>query len=241
MPKNRKQGLRTMSKLFMHGTSLEGIEQLMMLVPNFQPRRSGIVINNYFNCKGGGKDCNFNMINISNICNDCGGYIHSDIPFKVDRCRYKDLVKECFGKIKDYSLKDRLTLLTNNFKGEIFINHKHKERFYNEFNKQDLNIYDVSPRYIAILFLLTVDDNLWKNSETILKINKFDLKQICLKEIDTEAYALYQTARTISTGKEFIKISELADKELINDMTFKAIINSALINRYGAELFLITK
>ena len=140
-----------------------------------------------------------------------------------------------------FFLKDRLKLLTNNFKGEIFINHKHKERFYNEFNKQDLNIYDVSPRYIAILFLLTVDDNLWKNSETILKINKFDLKQICLKEIDTEAYALYQTARTISTGKEFIKISELADKELINDMTFKAIINSALINRYGAELFLITK
>lgn len=78
------------------------IDQLMVMAPNFQPRRSGIVINNYFNCKEGGKDCNFNMINISNICNDCGGYIHSDILFNVDRCRYKDLVKECFGKIKDY-------------------------------------------------------------------------------------------------------------------------------------------
>ncbi|NLM03981.1 MAG: hypothetical protein GX214_03050 [Clostridiales bacterium] len=40
-----------MSKLFMYGTSLEGIEQLMVMVPNFQPRRSGIVINNYFNCE----------------------------------------------------------------------------------------------------------------------------------------------------------------------------------------------
>ena len=229
-----------MSKLFMYGTSLEGIEQLMVVVPNFQPRRSGIVINNYFNCQGGVKDCKYNDINNNKGWNKCR-YIGSNLIANVDRCRYKDLVKECFGKIKDYSLKDRLKLLTNNFKGEIFINHKHKERFYNEFHKQDLNIYDVSPRYIAILFLLTVDDNLWKNSETILKINKFDLKQICLKEIDTEAYALYQTARTISTGKEFIKISELADKELINDMTFKAIINSALINRYGAELFLITK
>ena len=42
MPKNRKKGLRTMSKLFMYGTSLEGIEQLMVMVPNFQPRRNGI-------------------------------------------------------------------------------------------------------------------------------------------------------------------------------------------------------
>ncbi|WP_176967893.1 hypothetical protein [Proteiniborus ethanoligenes] len=28
MPKNRKKAMRTMSKLFMYGTSLEGIEQL---------------------------------------------------------------------------------------------------------------------------------------------------------------------------------------------------------------------
>ena len=47
MPKNKKKGMRTMAKLFVYGTSLEGIEQLMVMVPNFQPRRSGIVINNY--------------------------------------------------------------------------------------------------------------------------------------------------------------------------------------------------
>lgn len=46
-----------MSKLFMYGTSLEGIEQLMVMVPNFQPRRSAIVINNYFNCQGGDENC----------------------------------------------------------------------------------------------------------------------------------------------------------------------------------------
>ncbi len=44
MPKNRKKGRRIMSKLFMYGTSLEGIDQLMVMVPNFQPRRSGIEI-----------------------------------------------------------------------------------------------------------------------------------------------------------------------------------------------------
>ena len=47
----------------------------------------------------------------------------------MDRCRYKDLVRECFGKINNYFLKERLENLTNKFKGEIFLNHNHKERF----------------------------------------------------------------------------------------------------------------
>ncbi|WP_353096055.1 hypothetical protein [Tissierella praeacuta] len=62
-----------MSKLFMYDTSLEGIEQLMMLVPNFEPRRSGIIINNYFNCEGGVKDCNCNVVNVRNGCATCEG------------------------------------------------------------------------------------------------------------------------------------------------------------------------
>ena len=60
------------------------------MVSNFSPRRSGIVINNYFNCKGGVKDCNCNVINISNRCNDCG-YIHFNIQSNVDKMGYKDL------------------------------------------------------------------------------------------------------------------------------------------------------
>ena len=73
-----------MSKLFMHGTSLEGIEQLMVTVPNFRPRGSGIVINNYFNCEGGLRNYNYNVINISNKCNDCG-YIYSELLSNVDK------------------------------------------------------------------------------------------------------------------------------------------------------------
>ena len=71
MLKNRKKGLRTMSKLFMHGTSLEGIEQLVVIVPNFQPRRSGIVI-----------------VNVSKGLDKCG-YICSDFKTNVDKKNIK--------------------------------------------------------------------------------------------------------------------------------------------------------
>jgi hypothetical protein len=93
------------------------------------------------------------------------------------RVGYKGLIKECFGKIKSYSLKDRLKFLINNFKGEIFLNPKHKERFYNVLRKQDFDIYDISPRYIAIIFLLTADETLWNLSEHTLKLNGFDFNK----------------------------------------------------------------
>ena len=147
-----------MSKLFMYGTSLEGIEQLMVMIPNFQPRRSGIVINNYFNCQGGVKDCNCNDISVNKDWNKCG-YIGSDLKINVDSFKYKDLVKECFGKINNYYLKDRLKNLTNKFKDEIFLNHSHKERFYDVLQKQGLDLNDISPRFIAIIFLLTAGIN----------------------------------------------------------------------------------
>lgn len=229
-----------MSKLFMYGTSLEGIEQLMVMVPNFQPRRSGIIINNYFNCRGGDKDCKMGVINVDGSCRDC---ISNNWDFKanVDKKRYKDLVMDCFGRIKNSFLRDRLKELSKNFKGEVFLNYQHKERFYNFLQEESSRIDNISSRFLAILFLLSADESLWRNSEEILKNNKIDLKKICLKNIGTNAYALYQTAKTLSSGRECIKINELADRELIEDITFKAIINSALINRYGAELFLITK
>jgi hypothetical protein len=240
MPKNRKKGLRKMSKLFMYGTSLEGIEQLMVMVPNFQPRGSGIVINNYFNCQGGDRDCKLSVINVDDSCKNCG---YNDLKFKVnvDKKRYKDLIMDCFGKIKSNSLRERLKELSKNFKGEVFLNYQHKERFYIYLQNQDLDIHNISARFIAVLFLLTADDGLWRVSKHLIKLDGFNLKEICLRDIGTNGYALYQTVKTISSGKECIKINELADRDLIEDMTFKAIINSALINRYGAELFLINK
>ena len=226
-----------MSKLFMYGTSLEGIEQLMVMVPNFQPRRSGIVINNYFNCEGGVKGCN-SVINFSNRCNDCED-IHSSFLSNVDKVSYKGLINECFRNIRNYSLKDRLKHLTDSFKGEVFLNSNHKERFYRVIYEQDLDIYDISPRYIAVIFLLASDETLWNLLEHTVKPNGFDFNKC--KQISTEGYAIYQMAKTIWTGKESIEISEIADVDLIDDKTFKTIINASLITRYGTDIFLITK
>ena len=152
-----------------------------------------------------------------------------------------DLIRDCFESIKNYALRERLKILNNRFTGQLFINHNHKERFYHLIQKQDIYIEDGSPSYLAVIFLLTADEVLWKISENAICSNGFDFSQIHLRQISTEGYALYQTAKTISTGKEYIRISEIADRELIDDTAFKIIINASLIAKYGADVFSIKK
>lgn len=115
MPKNRKERVENNVILFMYGTSLEGIEQLMVMVPNFQLRRSGIVINNYFNCQGGDRDCKLSVINVDDNCKNCG-YNNSNSKVNVDKKRYKDFVMDCFGRINNNSLRERLKGISRSFK-----------------------------------------------------------------------------------------------------------------------------
>ncbi len=229
-----------MSRYFMYGTSLGRIEQLMMLAPNFPQRRSGIVINNHFNCEGGIKICNgcVEKIKTRGNLNDCFCFKEK---LRTDEIVYTDLIRNCFGRIKNYALKERLKLLSNRFIGQLFLNHNHKERFYHLIQKQDIDIEDGSPSYLAVIFLLTADEVLWNISENAVCLNGFDFSNIHLRQISTEVYALYQTAKTIWSGKEYIRISEIADRELIDDTAFKIIINASLIAKYGANVFSIKK
>ncbi|MGB4661438.1 MULTISPECIES: hypothetical protein [Sedimentibacter] len=229
-----------MSRYFMYGTTLGGIEQLMMLAPNFPQRRSGIVINNHFNCKGGIKSCNgcLSTAKTRGNPNDCFCFKEK---LKADEIEYTDLIRDCFGRIKNYALKNRLKLLSSKFTGELFLDYNHKERFHHVNHKQDIEVWERTPTYLAVIFLLTADEVLWNISEHAVCLNGFDFTQIHLRQISTAGYALYQTAKTIWSGKEYIRISEIADKELIDDYAFKIIINASLIAKYGADVFSIEK
>ena len=140
----------------MRPTTIYFINQVrasMVIVPNFQPRRSGIVINNYFNCQGGDGDCRMSVSYLDDNCKNCG---YNDWNFKdnVDKKRYKDLVMDCFGRINNKLLRERLKELSKSFKGEVFLNYQHKEKFYNFLEGQDWEINNIPSRFIAILFIL---------------------------------------------------------------------------------------
>ena len=201
---------------------------------------TSVLGNNHFNCEGGIKICNGCIAKVKSRGNPSDCFCFKE-KLEADEIGYVDLIRDCFESIKNYALRERLKILNNRFTGQLFINHNHKERFYHLIQKQDIYIEDGSPSYLAVIFLLTADEVLWKISENAICSNGFDFSQIHLRQISTEGYALYQTAKTISTGKEYIRISEIADRELIDDTAFKIIINASLIAKYGADVFSIKK
>ena len=225
-----------MSKFFMYGTELQEMEQMMMLVPNFMPRGSGVIILKKSKNK-----------NESIECPDCCYFIGSKCSNNSCICIaerlaagmicYKAIVENCYKEFKAYRFKRRLARLVRNFDGEVFINLNHRFRFYKVCWIQNVSMENRNPIYLAVLYLLTADDRLWDSAKGHTYLDCFDFKRMNLKGINTDGYALYQTARTILFGREYIRIDEIADENLIGEDTFKVIINAILISKYGADMF----
>lgn len=224
-----------MSKFFMYGSELQELEQLMMLVPNFLPRRSGVIVVQRFRneevpsrferdyehitayCKSN---------SVSRISNQIAG---GDI-------NYEEIVCKCFEKCESHHLNVRLGDLIRNHNGEIFLSPKHRSRFQTVCRIQNEAIENRSSAYLATLFLLTADDNLWCAAKDHIYLDSFDFKKMHLLGINTDGYAIYQMSKTIQLAKEYIKLNEISDKHLIGEQVFKGIINSVLIAKYGAAI-----
>ncbi len=178
-----------MSKFFMYGSELQELEQLMMLVPNFLPRRSGVIvvqrIRNEEVPSGFERDyehitayCKSNSISrISNQIAD--GVIN-----------YEEIVSSGFDRCESHHLNVRLRNLIRNHDGELFLSPKHRSRFQTVCRIQNEAIENRSPAYLATLFLLTADDNLWCAAKDHIYLNSFDFKKMHLSGINTDSSKL---------------------------------------------------
>ena len=167
-----------MSKYFMYGTELQELEQMMMLVPNFMPRRSGVIIVKKLQNK-----------NESIRCIDCNYFIGSQCSKNICSCFterleagmicYETIVKNCYKEFKSYHFKRRLARLVRNFDGDIFINPIHRFRFYKVCRIQNVSMENRNPSYLAVLFLLTAEKYNIKKMDYITNDNPFAGKVIC--------------------------------------------------------------
>ncbi|WP_286945271.1 hypothetical protein [Acetobacterium sp. UBA5834] len=224
-----------MSKFFMYGSELQELEQLMMLVPNFLPRRSGVIVVQRFRSEEGSTAFERDYERITAYCSSnassgvtnkiAGGYIN-----------YEEIVCGCFEKCESHHLNVRLGDLIRSHDGELFLSPKHRSRFQTVCRIQNEAIENRSSAYLATLFLLTADDNLWCAAKDHIYRDSFDFKKMHLHGINTDGYAIYQMAKTIHCAKEYIKLNEISDKHLIGEQAFKGIINSILIAKYGAAM-----
>ena len=221
-----------MSKYFMNDSELQELEQLMMLVPNFSPRGRGIIVVHGFG-KADEQEREEEVLPTlpeqfrfdSDIgCLNCNGKGAS----------YDQFISSCFHQCKSHRLQSRLEYLIRNCSGDFFTSPTHRMRFDSVCRLQEIPIENRSPINLAVLFLLTADDKLWSATKDHVYAGSFNFKKMILSCINTDGYAIYQMAKTIYTAREYIRMDEIADKFLIGDQAFKAIIHSILIAKYGS-------
>lgn len=210
----------------------------MMLAPFFTQRTSGVMILS-----------RFHYDKKSTNCKDCVSYhkgcAETVCPWLAERLEagtvsYRELLKICFENLRNKRMKARLRRLSSRC-GGWFYDSGHKRRFQMVQAALGVNLSSMPPTYAAALFLLTADEQLWRCAEKGATPHSFQFGLMKLRNSSAEAYALYQTAKSLYTGVERITLSELADPELINGPLFTAIVNGILIARFGTEVFKIGK
>lgn len=109
----------------------------------------------------------------------------------------------------------------------------HKKAFTEYVETHITNPYIMRREYIAALFLLSADKNLWQRSQDAVMGCSINLGKINLHDITVGNYALYKAAKTIYTGRQEITVGELCDCELIDDSVLCTILNAFIIARNG--------
>lgn len=229
-----------MSRLFMYGTRLQEFEQMMMLVPNFTKRGKGLIVLKGFPFTEEDVACRF-CTEYPKCKNDDSKCLVLSERLKANAVCYESIVKNTFKYFREYNLKKRLSKLISEFRGDFFCDSSHRQRFENIIKIKNRVVKKIDNQFLSTLFLLTADHELWEWSSPHIYLTKVDFKSIHLKGIDTNRYAIYQTAKTIATGKEYIKLNEIADESLIDEKTFGAIIHAILLAKYGSEILSIRK
>lgn len=109
-----------MPKYFMYGSELQELEQLMMLVPNFFPRRSGEIVVQRINKE----EKPFGFGEGSYLVCDCyrfGLPTGFSEQLAAGEINYREIIYKYFEKCKSSQLNRRLELLVRYYDAEIYL------------------------------------------------------------------------------------------------------------------------
>ena len=227
-------------KYFMEKTPWEGWERLMMTPPNHIPRGGGSTILNRFRYKPEDVDCQYCTEYHYRKCMSPKCFWLEE-RMEAGAVNYPMLVAECFRTLKDYVLVSRIQDVVSDRNSIQWTGFLHKQRlsFWRTYLTQKTReIIDFDQ--LAILYLLTAWDGLWRLSQPHLidMVSTGDSDFLSCSTESQEAMLL-KTIRSIKGKRSGITLPELTNKELVNDDTLRLITDAALICRYGQAIMLM--
>ena len=139
---------------------------------------------------------------------------------------------------KDFVNRVRYIIQDQNKTEIIFCSPEHRNRF-GGLRKNGV-LYPGSPAaFTASLYLLTASCRLWNGIKPAVFAGEIDFSSFGLGKLaygGRHDYTLYKMAKEIYTGKAGIALSELCDRDIIGDKTFRLIVNALMIYRYGLNV-----
>lgn len=135
----------------------------------------------------------------------------------------------------------RLVSLVSSYPGTFWIDDRHQNRMA-WFNHQlGYNPSRNTPPYYAALYLLTSSEELHRRTANCFYRKGLAFEYAILKGISLHDYALYSAACDLNTGTVRMTEEDLADRNMVDDLTFRLIINAILIAKYGTDVFNLRK
>ena len=137
-------------------------------------------------------------------------------------------------------LRERLNSLVIRFPNSLWLTQAHQERM--EHLKAVLHYSKKrnTPEWYAVLFLVSTSEDLYRRTINCFTKTSIDFSRASLRGISVSDYTLLMAAKTIYTGEERLTLAELEDREIVDDDTFRLVINAQLIARYGLPVLKIT-
>lgn len=169
---------------------------------------------------------------------------HSVCPYLAERIEagaatYQDAVNSIVHP--GCHMTTRLPKLIHEYQGSFWVDDRHKSRMEFFHTRMGYVPGRNTPAYYAAMYLLTANETIhWRTANCFCHFG-IDFGFAILKGISTHNYALYRAALGLCTERRSVTLSEMADRELIDDEDFRLIINAMLIARYGIAVMKLRK
>ena len=154
-----------------------------------------------------------------------------------NRGNYSEIVDGVICRMQLEDLKKRVDEIFSETEEEIiFRSKKHRTAFFSRMTGKRAKTLYISSGYAAAVFLVSADEGLWDRVSRNVLDTEIYFDRIRLGSVTLEQYILFHAARDVYQGTKHIRLSELADRELIPDAILKLIVNAFVIEKCGVEM-----
>lgn len=224
-----------MGKYFMRNTPLAGLEEGMMLPPNFTPR-----------CSSSAILCGYTPHGVSVDCRSCLDYrrqtsrtlvcLHITERLQAGAVTIVELAAETVRPWKHLGLKQRAVGIAGRISGFHFEDQLHVARMLKMTKGEE---GAVNSHWLAAVYLISAHAGLWQKTIMAVERNQIDFTSIRLGDASVREYILYRVAKGLCSNTLGASSEELADPELVSDGTLLLVLSAALIARYGPDVMKI--